>query len=89
MIEGEGVGEVAEQRAQNVRASRMDKQNPACQFPPKFPNMPESAPEPKIANMQNLINQIAGTRPNTIISGSANAAAAPAPPEAPTDLRID
>ena len=40
--------------------------------------------------MQNLINQIAGTKPNTIISGSANAAAAaPAPPQAPTDLRTD
>ena len=34
-------------------------------------NMPESAPEPTIANMQNLINQIAGTKPNTNIKGSA------------------
>ena len=33
--------------------------------------MPESTPEPPIANMQNLINQIAGTRPNTVIKGSA------------------
>ena len=33
--------------------------------------MPESAPEPTIANMQNLINQIAGTKPNTNIKGSA------------------
>ena len=37
--------------------------------------MPESTPEPKIANMQNLMNQIAGTRPNTNIKGSANVAA--------------
>ena len=37
--------------------------------------MPESAPEPKIANMQNLINQIAGSRPNTNIKGSATGAA--------------
>ena len=37
--------------------------------------MPESTPEPKIANMQNLINQIAGSRPNTHIKGSAAGAA--------------
>ena len=43
--------------------------------------MPDSAPEPKIANMQHLMNQIAGSRPNTHIKGSAAGAAASEKPE--------
>ena len=39
--------------------------------------MSEPEPEPPIANMQNLINQIATTKPNTAIKGSATGAAEP------------
>lgn len=42
--------------------------------------MPEPTPEPPIANMQNLINQIATAKPNTIITGSATGASE-TPPE--------
>ena len=42
--------------------------------------MPEPTPEPPIANMQNLITQIATTKPNTIITGSATGTSE-APPE--------
>ncbi len=42
--------------------------------------MPEPTPEPPVANMQNLINQIATTKPNTVITGSATGASE-APPE--------
>ena len=43
--------------------------------------MPESNPEAPIANMQNLITQIATTKPNTVITGSATEAPAAPPPE--------
>ena len=42
--------------------------------------MPESTPETPVADMQSLINQIATTKPNTIITGSATGA-----PEAPPE----
>ena len=42
--------------------------------------MPESTPETPVADMQNLITQIATTKPNTTITGSATGA-----PEAPPE----